>query len=140
MILSQGEILGHAKLAALLHEAEVNSTTAFDLLLDIRRAAIKARPGTAIVLEQPPRVGEKTSPGLPQPVDVLDQDNIYVVENNDIAGVLSLYGPLRRSSQQPALGRQQSSNCFPIGCKTVSIDSATDSWAHCSCAATNSSV
>ena len=93
MILSQGEILGHAKLAALLHEAEVNPTTAFDLLLDIRRATIKARPGTAIVLEQPPRVGETRLPVLPQLVNVLDQDNSYLVENNDIAGVLSLYGP-----------------------------------------------
>ena len=86
---SLSETLDYFKLALALGAEVMNPATAFDLLLDIRRAAVKARPGTAIVLEQPRQVGERA---LLTTADVFDQDDIYLLENNDIAGVLSLYG------------------------------------------------
>ena len=70
----------------------MNPATAFELLLDIRRTAVKTRPGAAIVLERPRRVDETALPVLLPIVDVLDQDDICLVESNDIAGILSLYG------------------------------------------------
>ena len=91
-IQSPGETLSYAKLVLVLGAEVMNPATAFDLLLDIRRTAVKTRPGTAIILERPRRVDETALPALLPIVDVLDQDDIYLVENNDIAGILSLYG------------------------------------------------
>ena len=85
-------LLSYAKLIWRLGADVMNPVTAFELLLDIRRTAVKTRPGTAIVLENPRRVDETALPVLLPIVDVLDQDDICRVENNDIAGILSLYG------------------------------------------------
>ena len=85
---SQGESISYAKLQLLLGTEVLGRTAALDLLLDIRRTAAKTRPGTAIILERPRRIADI----LPI-IDVLDQDDLYLLENNEIAGVLSLYGP-----------------------------------------------
>ena len=89
---SPGEILSYGKLAMALGADEMNPATVFELLLDIRRTAIKTRPGTAIILERPRRVDEKNIPALIPIADVLDQDDLHLLENNDILGILSLYG------------------------------------------------
>jgi hypothetical protein len=89
---SLAENISYAKLQLLLGADVMNPATVFDLLLDIRRSAVKTRPGAAVVLERPRRVDESALPTILPNVDVLDQDDIYLVENNDIAGILSLYG------------------------------------------------
>ena len=89
---SSGEVLSYAKLALALGAEVMNPATMYDLLLDIRRTALKTRPGTAIILERPRRVDETALPALLPIADVLDQDDICLLENNDVAGILSLYG------------------------------------------------
>lgn len=90
---SQGERLSYAKLVLALAADVLRLNTIFDLLLDIRRAAGKARPGTAIILEQARRMDEAGLQLLQPSIDVLDQDDRYRLMDNDIAGVLGLYGP-----------------------------------------------
>ncbi len=90
--LSPGELLNYVKLALALSADVLSPATAFDLLLDIRRTAAKTRPGTAIILERPRRVDEKAIPVLNSIVEILDQDDGCLLENNDIVGILSLYG------------------------------------------------
>ncbi len=86
--LSPTEMIGYGKLIALLGADAVNPAAACDVLLDIRRAAAKTRPGTAIVLERPRSLQE----ALAFNVQIFDQDDFALVENNEIAGVLGLYG------------------------------------------------
>ncbi len=86
--MSSGEVLNLFKLAASLGAEKVDPVNMLDLLLDIRRAAIKARPGLALVL------GETFPPQqLPQvELGILDEDDLISLESNEIAGVVSLYG------------------------------------------------
>ena len=90
---SRGEMLGYGKLTLELAAEEMNPGTAFDLLLDIWRIALKTRPGTAIILERPRKVAKDVLPELQRLVDTLDNDGFHLLEGNDIAGILSLYGP-----------------------------------------------
>jgi hypothetical protein len=90
---SQGELLSYAKLVLALAADVLRLNTIFDLLLDIRRATGKARPGTALILEEARRMDEAGLQMLQSSIDVLDQDDRYRLVDNDIAGVLSLYGP-----------------------------------------------
>src|SRR5262249_21179221 len=63
----------------------------YDLLLDIRRAAIKAQPGTAIILEKTRQFAEGDA-NLAQFIETLDEDDYTLIEGNEILGILSLYG------------------------------------------------
>jgi hypothetical protein len=92
-IWSQGETLSFAKLSLALQRPGITPALALGLLIDIRRATGKARPGTAIVLERPRILEEGDLDDLLGVVDTIDEDDLYIVERNDIAGVLSLYGP-----------------------------------------------
>lgn len=86
--MSSGELIGIGKLTLTLAAETVDPANMFDLLFDIRRAAIKARPGVALVL------GETFPPqALPQiELGILDDDDFISLESNEIAGVVSLYG------------------------------------------------
>ena len=86
--MTSGELLTLFKLVATLAAEKVDPVNMLDLLLDIRRAAIKARPGMALVL------GETFPPQqLPQvELGILDDDDLVSLESNEIAGVVSLYG------------------------------------------------
>ncbi len=86
--ITAGEGLALLKLVVTLAAEEVSPANILDLLLDIQRAAIKARPGLALVL------GETFSPRqLPEvELGTLDDDDLISLESNEIAGVVSLYG------------------------------------------------
>ncbi len=86
--MSGSEFRSMGKLLSTLAAKKVDPVNMLDLLLDIRRAAIKARPGLAVVL------GETFPPQeLPQvELGILDGDDLVSLESNEIAGVVSLYG------------------------------------------------
>jgi len=86
--MSSGEFISISKLSMNLVAEAVDPINMFDLLFDIRRAAIKSRPGLALVL------GETFPPQeLPQvEMGILDDDDLVSLESNEIAGVISLYG------------------------------------------------
>jgi hypothetical protein len=86
--LSSGELLAFAKLLSDLADKVMDPANVLDLILDIRRAAIKARPGLALVLGE--SFLAKELPGVE--MGVLDDDDLISVESNEIAGVTSLYG------------------------------------------------
>jgi len=86
--MSRGEFFNLTRLATELNAGAMEPAVAFDLLLDIRRAAIKSRPGLALVLGQP-LPGQELPEGE---MGVLDADDLLVLEGNEIAGVISLYG------------------------------------------------
>ena len=115
----------------------MNPATVFDLLLDIRRTALKTRPGTAIILERPRRLDETVL--LPS-VDVLDQDNICLLENNDIAGILSLYGLPAPIALVDQLLNGDILQLLSSRLKENQIRFTSSFLAPCSCAATNSSA
>jgi hypothetical protein len=94
--LSFGEGLQLSKLIVALNNPQVNAATLFDILFDLRIAAVKSRPGTAIMLHQR-RAFVAESIGLI--ADVLDEDDMILLEHNRIAGIISLYG-------MPAPGEQ----------------------------------
>jgi len=92
--LSPLERRGYERLSIALGADPLPPATVLGLLCDIRRAAIKSRPGTAIVLVNPRRrLDAERQPALAANADVVDEDDIYRLDNNEIAGVLSLYGP-----------------------------------------------
>ena len=63
--------------------------TLLTILLDLHHAAIKARPGLALVLGD----NSFTVNPMPRAIPYLkDNDNLSSLENNEIAGITSLYG------------------------------------------------
>ncbi len=87
--LSSGKVLQFMKLITALNNPQVNAATLVDILFDLRIAAVKSRPGTAIMLHQRRTfVAERV--GLI--ADVLDEDDMILLEHNRIAGIISLYG------------------------------------------------
>ena len=94
--LSSGEVLQFLKLTTALNNPQGNPATLFDILFDLRIAAVKSRPGTAMMLHQR-RTFVAESIGLI--ADVLDEDDMILLEHNRIAGIISLYG-------MPAPGEQ----------------------------------
>lgn len=86
---SLAELLQLRKLEFALNQAEVNTVALIDILFDLRAAAVKSRPGTALMLHQRRAVDEKNLGAI---VDLLDEDDMVFLEHNRIAGVVSLYG------------------------------------------------
>jgi hypothetical protein len=64
----------------------------FDILQDLRLSAIKARAGTAVMLNRYRALGERELQNLAGLIATLDEDDFALLENNRIAGVVSLYG------------------------------------------------
>ncbi len=62
-----------------------------DIFFDIRTAAIKTRPGTAIILEKLRQLQEGDVK-LAAFIETVDEDDYNLIEGNTINGVLSLYG------------------------------------------------
>ena len=60
----------------------------YDTLLAIRQAAIKSRPGVAVILGAEPSLEVPQDGALPASY----ADDHATLENNDIIGILSLYG------------------------------------------------
>ncbi len=86
--LSNGERMNLQKLALKLGDEKPTESELFDIILDSRRAAIKARPGLALVLGE----ALPDQPGPEMALDILDQDDLISLESNEIAGSVSLYG------------------------------------------------
>lgn len=87
-ILSNGERLNLQKLVRNLAAKQPTPDNLLDIILDIRRAAIKARPGLALVLGGTASLQIQPEAEL----GVLDEDDLISLEGNEIAGILSLYG------------------------------------------------
>jgi hypothetical protein len=87
-VLSIGELFGIAKFNAALSAEVPQLEDLFDGLLDLRRAAIKSRPGVAVVL------GSEVQVDIPQDLAIasLDEDDYATLESNELIGILGLYG------------------------------------------------
>ena len=87
--ISQAETLAFSLLGLALGAQEASRDDLLNGLLDLRRAAVKARPGTAVVIGGPARLDN------PELLDltVFDEDDYALLHGNEIRGVLSLYGP-----------------------------------------------
>ncbi len=83
------EMLQFTKLTLALNSETLSAATLLALLIDLRAAAIKSRPGTALVLHQRRAFSEND---LASFVDLLDEDDMIALEQNRIAGEVSLYG------------------------------------------------
>ncbi|HSJ57014.1 MAG TPA: DUF6519 domain-containing protein [Anaerolineae bacterium] len=86
--LTEDETLNYSKLVFELGVEQPALEDMHDTLLDIRRAAIKSRPGVALVLGSRLDLGELKD----LPLITIDSDDVMTLENNEIAGILSLYG------------------------------------------------
>ncbi|MBW7883203.1 MAG: hypothetical protein H3C34_11320 [Caldilineaceae bacterium] len=87
--LSMGELLRLLQLVRAIQLPQERPDAYTDLYVDLRRAAIKARPGTALVI-----MGDL--PPEPQPDFFtlgLDEDDTILLESNALDGIVSLYGP-----------------------------------------------
>ncbi|OAN38283.1 hypothetical protein A6A03_05180 [Chloroflexus islandicus] len=83
------ELLQLQKLIFALNQAEASAVALIDILFDLRAAAVKSRPGAALMLHQRRAVDEKNLGAI---VDLLDEDDLVVLEHNRIDGIVSLYG------------------------------------------------
>jgi len=96
--LSTGEVLQLRKLALALRTEAVGANTLVNILVnilfDLRAAAVKAWPGTAIMLHQRRSLPfqDSTTSAAGATADVFDEDNMILLEHNRIAGIISLYG------------------------------------------------
>lgn len=86
--MSSGERISIEKLSMNLIPEVVDPANMFDLLFDIRRAAIKSRPGVALIL------GSELDLVPPEDIELIaiDGHDYATLESNEIIGVLSLYG------------------------------------------------
>ena len=104
--MSESEVVKVAKLGLAL-SAKADVSTISTLLNDIRRAAVKARPGVAVVLGEGERASykdlarftnaETEIAGITE--DDVAQDDMIIVENNEILGVISLYNGVSLSGE-----------------------------------------
>ena len=88
-LLSAGEMFAFQKLSLALRADKVIAATVFDVLLDLRQAAIKARPGVAVILS----AGTRGDVPDDLTIAITDEDDANSVTGNQIAGIFSLYGP-----------------------------------------------
>lgn len=90
--LSSAEVIQISKLIFALNGERVAPAALFDILQDLRLSAIKARAGTAVMLNRYRALGERELQNLAGLIATLDEDDFALLENNRIAGVVSLYG------------------------------------------------
>lgn len=88
---SAAEVIQVSKLVFALNGERVRPAALFDIFYDLRLSAIKARAGTAVVLNQR-RVLSEFDGNVSEIIGLLDEDDMLLLENNRIAGVVSLYG------------------------------------------------
>lgn len=89
---ANAEVIQVSKLVFALNAARVRALVIFDILFDLRLSAIRARTGTAVVINRRRVFSEFDTSGFGDTIDLLDDDDIHQLENNRIAGVVSLYG------------------------------------------------
>jgi hypothetical protein len=90
---SAAETIQISKLIFALNAAQTREVILLDILFDLRLSAIKARTGTAIVLDKRRSLSENDNPEIiGELIALLDEDDFLLLENNRIAGVVSLYG------------------------------------------------
>lgn len=89
---SSAEIINVSKFVFALNVEKVRVEGVSGVFADLRLAAIKARTGAAIVINERRAVDEKQTQALADLIDLLDEDDFVSLENNRIAGVVSLYG------------------------------------------------
>jgi hypothetical protein len=87
-MISSGEKFAFGKFRTALKAKEPQAEVFYDSLINIRRAAIKTRPGAALVLST--ALQEETTPGA----EIVGRDDDYfaTLESNNLLGILSLYG------------------------------------------------
>ncbi|GIV90695.1 MAG: hypothetical protein KatS3mg055_3213 [Chloroflexus sp.] len=83
------ELLQLQKLLLALNQAETNAIALLDILFDLRAAAVKSRPGTALMLHERRSFKEQN---LGKIIDLVDEDDLVVLEHNRFDGIVSLYG------------------------------------------------
>jgi hypothetical protein len=86
--LGSGEVLELARLSDAFLLDDVDAVRIVDTLVDLRRAAVKVRPGVALVLDRP----EFFVPDLDSRLGILDVDHFTWLENNVFDGEIGLYG------------------------------------------------
>jgi hypothetical protein len=89
---SAAEVINLSKLSFALNGENVRMAALHNILFDLRLAAIKARTGTAVMLNKRRSLTEQDMKTLSEIVALLDEDDFLLLENNRIAGVVSLYG------------------------------------------------
>ena len=89
---SAAEVINLSKLSFALNGESVRAAALHNILFDLRLAAIKARTGTAVMLNKRRSLTEQDMKTLSEIVALLDEDDFLLLENNRIAGVVSLYG------------------------------------------------
>ncbi len=88
---SAAEVIQLSKLIFALNTENPRAAVLLDIFFDLRLSAIKARAGTAVVLNSR-RVLSEFDTGIGAVIGLLDEDDMLLLENNRIAGVVSLYG------------------------------------------------
>jgi hypothetical protein len=88
---SAAEVIQVSKLVFALNGERVRPAALLDIFFDLRLSAIKARAGTAVVLNQR-RVLSEFGADMAELIGLLDEDDCVLLENNRIAGVVSLFG------------------------------------------------
>lgn len=91
-LFSGAEIIQVSKLVFALNGERVGPDTLLDIFYDLRLSAIKARSGTALMLDKRRVLNEREAQNLADLIATLDEDDFTLLENNRIAGVISLYG------------------------------------------------
>jgi len=90
---SAAETIQLSKLIFALNAAQTREASLLDICFDLRLSAIKARAGTAVVLDKRRSLNENDDPEIiGELIAMLDEDDFLLLENNRIAGVVSLYG------------------------------------------------
>ncbi|MEF3274155.1 MAG: DUF4815 domain-containing protein [Chloroflexus sp.] len=103
---SAGETLQFFKLILALTAADPRFEVIFDLLFDLRLAAVKARPGTALMLHQRRSFANQQ---LTTMAELLDEADTIMLDQNRIAGEVSLYGlPAPFNASTPQIAALQS--------------------------------
>ncbi|MCS6825257.1 MAG: DUF6519 domain-containing protein [Caldilinea sp.] len=90
--LSGAEAIQISKLIFAFNGERVAPDALFDILDDLRLSAVKARAGTAMMLNRRRVLDERELQKLTGLIAALDEDDFILLENNRIAGVVSLYG------------------------------------------------
>lgn len=90
--LSGAEAIQISKLVFALNGERVAPDALFDILHDLRLSAVKARAGAAVMLNRRRVLDERELQNLSDLIAALDENDFILLENNRIAGVVSLYG------------------------------------------------
>lgn len=87
-VLDEGELFNLTKMRLALRDPERKAEDYAAIIIDMRRAAIKARPGVALVLSPLPEADAIAR----LPMGSLDRDTFISIESSEIAGEIGLYG------------------------------------------------